>query len=105
MSKKAKKPVHKKPAKKESKSVKKLEYSKPSAPKLMEGPRIWTPIARTDRKEIPVQDLKDVEDEIRDIINWVAVFEQEYDMPKEAVDTLMNRLHEIARKVGWLHCR
>lgn len=94
MLKKAKKPVHKKTSKK----------SQP-APKPLEGPKVWAPIQRTDRREIPVQDLKDVEDDLRDIINWVAVFEQEYDMPKEAVDTLMNRLHEVARKIGWLHCR
>lgn len=95
MSKKAKKAVHKKPAKK----------IKP-APRLLEGPRILQQaIQQVNRKEIPVQDLKDVEDEIRDIINWVAVFENEYDMPKEAVETLMNRLHEVAKKVGWLHCK
>ncbi len=104
MPKKAKKTVHKKTAKKEYKSIKKSEYSKLSAPKLMEGPRVWAPIQRTERREVPVQDLKDVEDDLRDIINWVAVFEQEYDMPKEAVDTLTTRLREIARKVGWLHC-
>ena len=94
MSKSAKKAVHKKPAKK----------TKP-APRLLEGPRILQQaVQQVNRREIPVQDLKDVEDEIRDTINWVAVFENEYDMPKEAVETLMNRLHEVAKKVGWLRC-
>jgi hypothetical protein len=96
MPKKAKKSVRKKSAKKAKHEVK----------ALLEGPRVLQQaVQQVNRKEVPVQDLKDVEDEIRDIINWVAVFEQEYDMPKEAVETLMNRLHEVARKVGWLHCR
>ena len=96
MSKSAKKAVHKKLSNK----------SKPT-PKLLEGPRVQQFLnpPSFQRREIPVQDLKDVEDEIRDIINWVAVFENEYDMPKEAVETLMNRLHEVAKKVGWLRCK
>ena len=93
MAKKAKKQVHKKVSK------------KPKLTPSLEGPRVWAPIQRTERREISVQDLKDVEDDLRDIINWVAVFEQEYDMPKEAVDTLTTRLREVARKIGWLHCR
>lgn len=56
------------------------------------------------RKELPVQDVKEIEDELREIINWVAVFEQEYDIPAEVSDTLLKRLHNIAQKVGWLHC-
>ena len=46
--------------------------------------------------------IKDVEDKIRDIINWIAVFETEYDLPKEVVDQLRSRLEELAKMVGEL---
>jgi hypothetical protein len=39
---------------------------------------------------------KEIADEIRNIINWVVVFEQEYDLPKEVVEQLRGRLEKIA---------
>jgi hypothetical protein len=43
--------------------------------------------------------LKEVEDEIRDTINWIAVFNEEYDLPKEVVEQLRGRLEDIASKL------
>lgn len=42
-------------------------------------------------------DLKKIADDVRDIINWVAVFESEYELPKEVVDQLRKRLEKIAK--------
>ncbi len=44
--------------------------------------------------------FKDVENEIRDIINWIKVFEKEYDLPAEVVEQLRSRLEGIATKLG-----
>ncbi len=55
--------------------------------------------------ELDAAEVKSVEDEVRDLINWVAVFEKEYDIPKEATEELLNKLHSIAKKVGWLRCK
>ena len=41
-----------------------------------------------------------VEDEIRDIINWVAVFETEYGLDKEVVDQLRAKLESLSKKVS-----
>ncbi|MBI5065728.1 hypothetical protein HZA97_05825 [Candidatus Woesearchaeota archaeon] len=56
-------------------------------------------------QELDVNEIKSVEDDVRDLINWVAVFEKEYDIPKEATEELLNKLHSIAKKVGWLRCK
>lgn len=45
-------------------------------------------------------DVKDVEDCIRDIKAWLAVFKREYNVSEEAYDTLLTKLEEIAAKVG-----
>ncbi len=44
--------------------------------------------------------VKEAEDEIRDIINWVKVFEEEYGLDAEVVNTLITRLEDVAKKVG-----
>ena len=44
--------------------------------------------------------IKEVEDEIRDTINWLAVFKQEYDLEAEVVKTLRNKLEKLAKMVG-----
>ena len=49
--------------------------------------------------EIDDNVLKEAEDKIRDTINWIAVFEEEYNLPKEVVDQLRERLEEIAGKL------
>jgi len=56
------------------------------------------------KSSLNVKEVKGIEGEIRDLINWVTVFEKEYDLPKEVTDQLLKRLHSVARKVGWLKC-
>ena len=50
--------------------------------------------------EIDDQAMNEVASEIRDIINWVKVFETEYSLPKEVVDQLTTRLEGVATKLG-----
>lgn len=57
------------------------------------------------RPNVDVNEVQKIEDEIRDLMNWVAVFEREYDLPKEVVETLHSKLHNIAQRVGWLKCQ
>mgnify|MGYP001414153904 CR=1 FL=1 len=47
-------------------------------------------------------EIKDIANELRDIINWVVVFEKEYNIPKEAVDQLRSRLEKVAADIGVL---
>jgi hypothetical protein len=51
---------------------------------------------------VEAEKIKEVEDQIRDIINWIVVFEDGYSVPKEVVDTLRSKLEEVAGKVGSL---
>ena len=44
--------------------------------------------------------FKAAADEIRDIVNWIAVFETEYQLPKEVVDQLRKRLESLANNLG-----
>ncbi len=41
-----------------------------------------------------------IENEIRDIVNWLAVFKEEYGIADEAVDVLKEKLEELARKAS-----
>ncbi|MBD3309701.1 hypothetical protein GF351_00625, partial [Candidatus Woesearchaeota archaeon] len=50
--------------------------------------------------EISDSDMKEIENEIRDLINWVKVFETEYDLPAEVVQKLTSRLSGLATKLG-----
>jgi hypothetical protein len=49
--------------------------------------------------------IKDAEDSIRDIKNWVFVFAKEYDLPKEAVNMLHKKIDELAVKIGFMKCK
>lgn len=40
--------------------------------------------------------LREVQGEIRDLMNWVKVFEDEYDLQKDVVDILRSRLQKIS---------
>jgi len=40
----------------------------------------------------------EIENEIRNIINWLAVFKEEYGIPEEAVSVLREKLEELAKK-------
>jgi hypothetical protein len=50
--------------------------------------------------EVDDATFKEVEDQIRDTVNWVKVFEEEYDLPVEVVNQLRERLEGIAKKLG-----
>ncbi len=96
-------------AKKAKKSNKKKASSKPVSAPVEKGglfSRIKLPSLGFGKKpEIDMSEVKSLEDEVRDLINWVAVFDQEYDLPKEVTDKLLQRLHSVARKIGWLRCK
>lgn len=89
-----KKPKHKKI---------KSKTKKPSKPVALQPIRI--PLLKPVTKpQICYEDVKKIEDELRDLMNWVAIFEKEYDIPREVVDTLYNKIHSIAQRIGWLKC-
>lgn len=48
--------------------------------------------------------IKDVENALRDMMNWVAVFAGEYNVAKEAVDKLNEKIQEIAQLAGNIKC-
>ena len=50
--------------------------------------------------EVNDETFKEVENEVRDTINWIKVFEEEYDLPAEVVKQLRERLEAIATKLG-----
>ena len=49
--------------------------------------------------------VRTAEDAVRDVKNWVFVFAKEYDLPKEAVDTLNKKIEELAVKIGNIECK
>ncbi len=50
--------------------------------------------------DINKTNFKKATDEIREIINWIAVFEEEYDLPQEVVSQLRSRLEKVANLLG-----
>ncbi|GAG26901.1 unnamed protein product [marine sediment metagenome] len=50
--------------------------------------------------EVDDATFKEIENELRDIINWIKVFEEEYDLPAEVVNQLRTRLEGTAKKLG-----
>lgn len=46
------------------------------------------------------EQVEAVEGDIRDIINWIATFKQEYEVPEELEKTLREKLEALAKKVG-----
>ena len=48
--------------------------------------------------------VKSVENEVRDVVNWLSVFQEEYDLDDEVVEVLRERLQNVARKVGNIKC-
>jgi len=49
--------------------------------------------------------VKDAEDTLRDLKNWVFVFAKEYDLPEEAVKMLHAKVDEVAEKIGLINCK
>ena len=58
-----------------------------------------------DEPKIDVNAVKNAENSVRDLKNWVAVFSQEYELPEEAVDKLNEKVEEIAKKIGAISCK
>ncbi len=48
--------------------------------------------------------IRKVENSLRDLLNWVAVFAEEYEIPKEAVDKLNEKIHEIVKLTEDINC-
>ena len=50
--------------------------------------------------EVSDETFKEVTDQLRDTVNWIKVFEEEYNLPAEVVNQLRERLEGIAKKLG-----
>ncbi len=50
--------------------------------------------------ELSDAQIKGIENEIRDTINLLAVFEKEYDLPIEVTERLRERLESVAKRIG-----
>lgn len=46
------------------------------------------------------KELRACADEIRDIMNWVAVYKTEYDLPKEVVSKLKWKLSRVVKRLA-----
>jgi len=44
--------------------------------------------------------FKQINNELRDLNNWIAIFEEEYDLPQEVVLQLQQKLQSISKKLG-----
>ncbi|MBS3175699.1 hypothetical protein J4457_00500 [Candidatus Woesearchaeota archaeon] len=44
--------------------------------------------------------FKQVTNDMRDLLNWIAVFETEYELPKEVVKELRAKIEKIAARLG-----
>jgi len=55
--------------------------------------------------KVDTNTMRIAEDAVRDLKNWVFVFAKEYDLPKEAIDTLHKKVDEVAMKIGQIQCR
>ena len=53
----------------------------------------------------PKAEIKTAEDSVRELKNWIFVFAKEYDLPKEAVDTLTKKVEELALKIANIQCK
>lgn len=49
--------------------------------------------------------VRDVADALRDVKNWVFVFAKEYNLPKDAVDKLHEKLDELGAKLSGVECK
>ena len=50
-------------------------------------------------------DMKNVADSVREVKNWIFVFAKEYDLPKEAVDKLHEKIDELGTKLASVECK
>ncbi len=57
------------------------------------------------KPRINVAAVRNAEDAVRDLKNWIFVFAKEYDLPGEAVKMLHERVDEVAQKIGQISCK
>ncbi|MBI4016365.1 MAG: hypothetical protein HY363_01590 [Candidatus Aenigmarchaeota archaeon] len=55
--------------------------------------------------KVNAKTVKDAEDAVRDLKNWVFVFAKEYDLPEEAIKMLHAKVDEVAQKIGAISCK
>lgn len=55
-------------------------------------------------KTIDSKAVRGAEESVRDLINWLAVFKTEYDIPKEAYKTLHQKADALATRIGAITC-
>lgn len=55
--------------------------------------------------KVDTSSVKDAENAVRDLKNWIFVFAKEYDLPKEAITMLHKKVDEVAVKVGDIKCK
>ncbi len=55
--------------------------------------------------EVIADTIKDAENCVRDIKNWLAVFKTEYNLPDEVVDKINEKMTTIAEKMGVVSCK
>ncbi len=46
--------------------------------------------------------LRDAQNQVRDILNWLAVFEEEYHLPEEVTSTMQKSLMSLSQKINKL---
>lgn len=56
------------------------------------------------KAKVDVSTVKDCADKLRDIKNWIAVFQKEYDVREDAVEKLSNKIDAIANDLADVHC-
>ncbi|MBI4150730.1 hypothetical protein HY492_01250 [Candidatus Woesearchaeota archaeon] len=44
--------------------------------------------------------IRDAENAVRDLKNWIFVFAKEHNIPKDAVDTLHEQVDNVAKKIA-----
>jgi len=54
--------------------------------------------------KVSVQPVRDVENAVRDLKNWLAVFKTEYDVADEAVKVLHQKIDEFSDKLRGVTC-
>ena len=57
------------------------------------------------KSKVDAASVRSAEDAVRELKNWLFVFAKEYDIPKEAVDTLQKKIDELAMKIGNIECK
>lgn len=53
---------------------------------------------------VDVKTVRDAENSVRDVKNWLAVFKTEYDVSGEAYKVLQQKVEELGSKIGGIKC-